>query len=79
MKVSENKKDYPYWAHPTKREWLKDVRKRWNEFKRVRHPYKRSVMSGSAYYPKEVYQWLIKSERELKKMDLLMREYYKNA
>lgn len=76
---SERYGGYPHWAFDTKREWLRAVRKRWAAFKRARHPYKESVMSGSAFYPKEVYEWLQRTEKEFEQMTLVMREYYKNA
>lgn len=69
---------YPYWNHNSKREWLKDVRRRWTKFRReYRHrmDYAESVRTGSAYYPDKVYQWLAKFDE----MDKLMKEYYKNA
>jgi hypothetical protein len=64
---------YPDFAYPTKRVWLRSVRKRWTAF---RKEIKESDMfCGCAYYPKEVYEWL----NQFDKMDNLMKDYYKNA
>ena len=61
---------YPTWNY-TKRDWLRNVRKRWVVFRKVRA----DIRYGSAYFPKEVYEWLSQFE----KMDDLMRDYYKGA
>ena len=71
--------DYPVWAFDSKKEWLQAVRKRWTKFRRAMHPYRDSVMSGSAFYPKEVYDWLKGMDKEMEQMTKRMREYYKNA
>ena len=70
MHKSEN---YPDHAYGTRREWLKRVRDKWNCFRKSFH--KTEVITGCAYYPDEVYNWLIQFE----KMNKLMKEYYKNA
>ena len=70
------KKDYPHWNYPTKKDWLKNVRKRWMTFRKsTRNDNLGGVHLGCAYYPKEVYKWICRCD----KMDKLMKEYYKNG
>ena len=66
-------KNYPYWVHPTKKDWLRRARKQWSELRKAIN--KTDVTVGSVFYPDEVYNWLVQFE----KMDYLMKEYYKNA
>ena len=74
------KKNYPHWAYPIRRLWLRQVRKQWSEFRRSFNiPNLNPVYEGSAFYPKPVYEWLMKIRDEMKEMDKLMKEYYKNA
>jgi phage pi2 protein 07 len=68
-------RNYPDFAYPTKRDWLRDVRKRWTSFRRVVKSDDIRIYCGCAYYPKEVFEWL----NQFKKMDKLMKEHYKNA
>ena len=75
MKCKESEKYYPKHAHKTKREWLKDVRKRWVKFRKKFRGYPDSVFVGSAYYPDYVYDWLKKFEY----VDKLMKDYYKHS
>lgn len=67
--------NYPNHAFGRKKEWLRDVRKRWVEFRKKHINQENSVRSGCVYYPDEVYRWL----NQFDKMDELMKDYYKNA
>jgi len=82
MNIAKNKypknnfrKDYPTHAYKTKREWSRDVRKRWCKLRSNIKISSNSVRGGCAYYPEDVYKWIDQFE----KMDELMRDYYKNA
>lgn len=74
---ASQKNDYPHWAYPSKKDWLRDVRKRWAKFRRMQG--EQSIMSGCAFYPKEVYRWLYDFRQEMDRMNKLMRDYYKGA
>ncbi len=37
------------------------------------------VYTGSAFYPREVYEILDQMRKDFKRADELMKEYYKNA
>lgn len=64
-------KEYPNVVYSTRKEWLRDVRGRWNIFKKTQV----NIRLGCIFYPKEVFEWL----KKFKEMDKKMREYYKNA
>lgn len=65
------KKDWPHWAYPTKREWKKDVRKRWVKFRKAMD----EMRYGSAFYPKDVYEIV----KLFKVADTNMKQFYKNV
>ena len=71
--------DYPMNAHKSKELFLRDVRKRWEKFKKYwwkAYLYsKDAVGHGCAYYPPEVYEWM----NQFDKMDELMSKFYKKA
>ena len=67
-------KDYPDHAFENKKEWLRNVRKRWTQFRKYNNQ-ENNVKAGCYYYPEEVYEWLNKFE----KMDKLMKYYYRNT
>ena len=65
------RKNYPHWAYPLKKIWLRIVRARWKRFRSAHS----DIRTGCIYYPDEVYDWL----GQFDKMDKLMKDYYKNA
>ena len=67
------RENYPDWNFKTKKEWLRNVRKRWTIFRKILNH--GNICDGCAYYPVEVYKWLDRFEE----MDKIMKEYYKNA
>lgn len=79
MNRERQKIRFPNWQHKTNRDWLKNVRKRWKAFRLFYRFGESNIMTGSAYYPKEVYEWLVKTQNEFEKMDEIMKQYYKNA
>jgi len=62
-------KNYPYWNFRTEREWKRDVRKRWMEFRKA---YK-SIRNGCAFYPIAV------KLEEFEYMDKQMKQWFKKA
>jgi hypothetical protein len=73
-------KNYPHWNYPIKRLWLRQARKQWSEFRRsFALSNNNAVTSGCIFYPKPVYEWLNKIRAEMKEMDKIMKDYYKNA
>lgn len=69
--MSKNGKDWPHWNFPTKREWLRDVRKRWTAYRKAYQ----DVRTGCAFYPGTVTM-----DREAFEIaDKKMRDYYKNT
>jgi len=75
----EKKKDYPHWVYPSKKAWLRRTRHYWSEFYRsMKYPPDENIMTGSAYYPKSVYDWLNKFRDQLEEVNKVMKDYYKN-
>jgi hypothetical protein len=61
---------WPHWAFKTKREWKKDVRKRWTAFKKA---YK-DIRVGCYYYPTDFVKNI-----SIDNADRLMKDWYRKA
>lgn len=63
----------------TKKLWLRDVRRRWVQFRKLLNDRNESPWYGCSYYPPEVRAFLYEIVNEFKEIDRLMCEYYKEA
>lgn len=64
-------KDWPYWNYPTKREWLRDVRRRWVAYRKAYN----EIRLGCAYYPTQTTP----DRDSFDEMDKKMRAFYSKA
>lgn len=67
----KQKNTWPYWAHKSEREWKRDARKRWVEFRKAFD----KARVGCKYYPDEVYNFM----QGFKDADNAMRNFYNKA
>lgn len=68
----KDKNRWPHWAHKSEREWKRDARKRWVEFRKALD----KVRIGCAYYPPEAHRFIADG---FKDADRAMRNFYKDA
>jgi hypothetical protein len=62
---------WPYWSYKTKREWKKDVRKRWTAYRKAI----RALHKGCAFYPDGVTLPLARFDEQ----DRIMKNWFKNV
>jgi hypothetical protein len=67
---TRTKESWPHWAYKNKREWKRDVRKRWNAFRKAL----KELRSGCAFYPSDFIATM-----KIEEADRVMKEWYKKS
>lgn len=63
-------KHWPHWAHKNRREWARDVRKRWVAYRKAML----TLRFGCSFYPESVNLYIPFDEQ-----DAAMKEFYKGC